>query len=212
MQCPETLEALHVRDDISISHGSIALDGVQYDGEEEDKDDGSTHATVVADLAETTKPKGEREALESERRNQTNQANSKMKAPGATTETRRGRERKPNACHRQIRDQTSRVSRLVTKGEVTTRNHEGGRRRTGGEKTNTTREDEHDHGATTEMPRGRSPRTSHTTETAMKGSQDNESKLKEAATRTTELQGPGRWRRVARERPYNYALSRVAVR
>ena len=59
------------------------------DGEEEDKDDGSTHATVVADLAETTKPKGEREALESERRNQTNQA--KMKA-GATTETRRGRQ------------------------------------------------------------------------------------------------------------------------
>ena len=59
------------------------------DGEEEDKDDGSTHATVVADLAETTKLKGEREALESERRNQTNQ--SKMKA-GATTETRRGRQ------------------------------------------------------------------------------------------------------------------------
>ena len=58
-----------------------------------------------------------------------------MKA-GATTETRRGRERKPNACHRQIRDQTSRVSRLITKGEVTTRNHEGGRRRTRREKTN----------------------------------------------------------------------------
>ena len=54
------------------------------DGEEEDKDDGSTHAAVVVDLAETTKPKGEREALESERRNQTNQA--KMKA-GAATET-----------------------------------------------------------------------------------------------------------------------------
>ena len=61
------------------------------DGEEEDKDDGSTHAAVVADLAETTKLKGEREALESERRNQTNQA--KMKA-GATTEMslRRGRQ------------------------------------------------------------------------------------------------------------------------
>ena len=44
------------------------------DGEEEDKDDGSTHATAVADLAETTKLKGGREALESERRNQTNQA------------------------------------------------------------------------------------------------------------------------------------------
>ena len=33
------------------------------DGEEEDKGDGSAHATVVADLAETAKPKGEREAL-----------------------------------------------------------------------------------------------------------------------------------------------------
>ena len=43
------------------------------DGEEEYKDDGSTHATVVSDLAETAKPKGEREVLESER-NQTNQA------------------------------------------------------------------------------------------------------------------------------------------
>ena len=37
------------------------------DGEEEDKDGGSIHAAVVADLAETTKPKGEREVLESER-------------------------------------------------------------------------------------------------------------------------------------------------
>ena len=60
--------------------------------EKKDKANGSTHATVVADLAETTKPKGERGVLESERRNQTNQANSKMKAPGATTETRRGRQ------------------------------------------------------------------------------------------------------------------------
>ena len=57
--------------------------------EKKDEDNGSTHATVVADLAETTKLKGEREALESERRNQTNQA--KMKA-GATTEMRRGRQ------------------------------------------------------------------------------------------------------------------------
>ena len=60
--------------------------------EKKDKDNGSTHATVVADLAETTKLKGdllEREALKSERRNQTNQA--KMKA-GATTEMRRGRQ------------------------------------------------------------------------------------------------------------------------
>ena len=57
--------------------------------EKKDKDNGSTHATVVADLAETTKLKGEREALESERRNQTNQA--KMKV-GATNEMRRGRQ------------------------------------------------------------------------------------------------------------------------
>ena len=59
------------------------------DGEEEDKDDGSTHATICADLAETTKPNGEREALESEGRNQKN--HSRLNA-GATTDTRRERE------------------------------------------------------------------------------------------------------------------------
>ena len=32
--------------------------------EEDDKDDGSTHAMVVADLADTTTPQGEREVLE----------------------------------------------------------------------------------------------------------------------------------------------------
>ena len=57
--------------------------------EKKDKDNGSTHATVVADLAETTKLKGEREALESERQTQTNHA--KLNE-GATTETRRGRQ------------------------------------------------------------------------------------------------------------------------
>ena len=81
--CSTTRQDVQKEDDVEEQ------DDEDPDGEEEDKDDGSTHATVVADLAETTKLKGEREALESERRNQTNQA--KMKA-GATTETRRGRQ------------------------------------------------------------------------------------------------------------------------
>ena len=66
---------------------------ITYGEEEEAKDDGSIHATAVADLVETTKPQGEREALESEGRkfNQANQAKTKAKAR-ATTGTSRRRE------------------------------------------------------------------------------------------------------------------------
>ena len=48
----------------SICRVLLKDDVEEQDDEEEDmyKDDGSTHATVVADLAETTKPQGEREA------------------------------------------------------------------------------------------------------------------------------------------------------
>ena len=107
------------------------------DGEEEDKDDGSTHATVVADLAETLKPDepGEDEGGGDDR-------DEKRETGGRIY---------IYTCHRKIRDQTPRVSRLVTKGEVTTRNHEGGRRRTRGEKMNMRNHDraidefDHDH-------------------------------------------------------------------
>jgi hypothetical protein len=63
---------------------------------------------------------------------------------------RRGRQ-EAEYLPKKIRDQTPRVSRLVTKGEVTTRNHEGGRKRTRGEKTNMRNHDgaidefDHDH-------------------------------------------------------------------
>ena len=66
--CSTTRQDVQKEDDVEEQ------DDEDPDGEEEDKDDGSTHATVVSDLAETAKPKGEREVLESER-NQTNQAN-----------------------------------------------------------------------------------------------------------------------------------------
>ena len=44
----------------------------------------------------------------------------------------------------------------------------------------------------------------------LKGSQDNESKLKGATTRTTGFQGPGRRQQVARERP-EQSSSQVSV-
>ena len=49
-----------VRDRIVMAY--LTEDAEDHREEQEDKDDGSTHATVVADLAETTKPQGEREA------------------------------------------------------------------------------------------------------------------------------------------------------
>ena len=87
-----------------------------------EEDDGSTHATVVANPAETTKPQGEREALE--RTNPTNQAKTKAKTKAkavATTETRRRRRgsRLP-ACHRQIRDQINHAKTLGSKQCVQT--------------------------------------------------------------------------------------------
>jgi len=94
---------VHEEEDVDEQDTGDANDHDDAEEEETHKDDRSTHATVVADLGETTKPQRERGALE--KSNQTNQAKTKAKAE-ATTETRRRREeRRIPACHRHIRDQ-----------------------------------------------------------------------------------------------------------
>ena len=86
-------------------------DAEEHGEEEEDKADGSTqcHATVVADLAETRIFQGsprENEKLESEGRNQANQAKTRA---WATTETSRRRECLPAT-------EKSEIKRIMTIG------------------------------------------------------------------------------------------------
>ena len=65
------------------------------DGEEED--DSSNHATVVADPAETTKPQGEREALEKDEIKRDEPGEDEGEGGGHDRDERK-RKRKPTTC------------------------------------------------------------------------------------------------------------------
>ena len=62
---------MQVEEDAEEHDGEDDEDDEDTEEDEEDKGDGSTHATVVADLHETMKPQGERKALEKDKTRRT---------------------------------------------------------------------------------------------------------------------------------------------